>query len=173
MKEYYNYLVDEYGNVFSKYKQRQLKLHDNNGYRMVFLKLEDGKAKWRYVHRLVAELYLPVPPPHHTDVNHLDGNKANNHYSNIEWCTKSMNTIHAIKTGLLKPKGAVGFNPSEETRKLMSDKKKGKLHPRHKYTFVTPNGTFDSMQDACKANNTYPQKIRRYALAGVNGYSLL
>jgi hypothetical protein len=52
-----------------------------------------------YVHRLVAETFLPnkdfLP-----EVNPKDGNRQNNSVSNLEWVTSLENKLHAIQTGL-------------------------------------------------------------------------
>ena len=72
----------------------------NKGYYDVGL-YKNGKAKYLLVHRLVAEHFIPNPENKRT-VNHKDGNKLNNHVSNLEWVTHSENQIHAFNNGLQK-----------------------------------------------------------------------
>jgi hypothetical protein len=53
------------------------------------------------VHKLVALAFVDNPDPTtKTQVNHIDGVKSNNHYTNLEWCSGSENRQHAIDTGL-------------------------------------------------------------------------
>lgn len=58
-----------------------------------------------YVHELIAEYFvMNDDPDRKTTINHIDGNKKNNHADNLEWCTRQENSRHAVDTGLLKPK---------------------------------------------------------------------
>jgi len=71
---------------------------DSDGYLRVNLYVE-GNVYTRFVHQLIALAFLPGEPT--KEVNHLDGDKANNHYTNLEWSTPAGNRQHAVQTGLL------------------------------------------------------------------------
>ena len=73
---------------------------DKKGYLRVNL-CKGGKKKLFQVHRLVALCFIPNPDSK-PQINHRDGNKLNNHVSNLEWCTSSENIQHAFDTGLKK-----------------------------------------------------------------------
>ncbi|MCF6342435.1 MAG: NUMOD4 motif-containing HNH endonuclease [Bacteroidales bacterium] len=85
------YQVSNYGRVksfaFNKKDGQVLKCADINGYKLVQLNMDKIKRKV-YVHKLVAEIWLPKPSDKHTYVTHLDGNFKNNQVSNLEWHTR-------------------------------------------------------------------------------------
>ena len=56
-------------------------------------------GKCYLIHRLVGTAFIPNQL-HKATINHIDGNKANNHVSNLEWATQSENNKHAFRTGL-------------------------------------------------------------------------
>ena len=104
------YTIDYYGTIRSKsYKNtgRKRKLKpalDACGYLRTMLLGDDGKYHTVKVHRISA---LAFHGESNLDVNHKDGIKTNNYWSNLEYVSKSENTLHAYRTGLLKPKKGV------------------------------------------------------------------
>ena len=56
----------------------------------------NGKRKTHVVHRAILKSFIPEPKEYSV-VNHKDGNKENNSLENLEWCTYSENTQHALK----------------------------------------------------------------------------
>ena len=71
------------------------------GYQTVHLSRE-GKPKHISIHRLVMENFKG---PSDLQVNHIDGDKANNCTANLEYVTAKENIAHAIRTGLCNPVG--------------------------------------------------------------------
>lgn len=71
--------------------------NNNGGYGIVRLS-KGGASRNHYVHRLVAEAFLE-PQSGKTDVNHIDLDKHNNTYLNLEWATRKENIRHAHQSG--------------------------------------------------------------------------
>ena len=96
VKEDPKYEVSNLGNVRKKETGKLMRknLNREGGYQRVSI-----NGKHRYVHRLVADAFYDGDHSD-MDVNHIDGNKQNNHISNLEWCSKKYNIQHASENGL-------------------------------------------------------------------------
>jgi len=79
-----------------------LKPDKRTGYVRVSLRARDGKLLREQLHRLIGREFLG---PHRkgAQINHLDGDKTNNHVTNLEWTTPQENVKHAWRVGLCKP----------------------------------------------------------------------
>ena len=91
------YEVSDTGIVRKKDSQRTLSGCISSGYRSVKLTSENSKQQRFYVHRLVAEHFIPNEDKKKTFVNHIDGNKLNNNVNNLEWVSPRENNLHYYK----------------------------------------------------------------------------
>lgn len=97
------YQISSYGRVWSIRKKKYLNptLHEKGYLRVKLYKrvYTHGHRDYR-IHQLVAEMFFgPCPPG--KEVNHIDGDKTNNHINNLEYKTHQQNCMHASEHGLL------------------------------------------------------------------------
>ena len=86
------YQISEEGTIKDIVRGRAINQHpDRAGYMRVRLASADGSERKYPVHRLVAATFLPIPRDDQNQVDHIDGNRANNHVSNLRWCTQIEN----------------------------------------------------------------------------------
>lgn len=94
-----NYIIYENGSVYSKRKQDFLQpLTDSKGYKYIDIRYTNSILKCPKIHQLV--MFAFVGYQENMQVNHKDGNKANNQLSNLEYVTNEENRIHALENGL-------------------------------------------------------------------------
>ena len=85
------YLISDDGKVFSTRSNKILSTQvQPNGYHRIELNI-DGVPRREFIHRLVAEAFIPNPN-NYPIINHKDENPANNHADNLEWCTFEYNS---------------------------------------------------------------------------------
>lgn len=139
-----NRLIKSYGKINEPCKA-------NNGY------LRTSYAgKREYTHRLVAIHFLPNPL-NLPEVNHKDGNKKNNHYSNLEWCTRKENCEHASMNNLINTESILRKEACRKNQLLsLNANRKPVLQIDMQGNIVK---RFESVQQAAEAfgrKNTYP-----------------
>jgi len=94
------YKIDENGNVYSLFIKRMMKAKvSKDGYRSVGLS-KMGKYHWFNCHRLVLLTFFPIPENvDYLQACHIDGEKSNNHISNLRWDTPKGNTQDKYRHG--------------------------------------------------------------------------
>lgn len=80
-------------------KEKELSKCKRTGYYVVYFWRNNKQSSFQ-IHRLVA-IHFIENPLNKEMVNHLDGDKLNNHISNLEWVTVKENNQHAYDTGLI------------------------------------------------------------------------
>lgn len=141
------YQISNLGNVKNIMKNKVLKPRKHtNGYLRICL-CKNGIVKDYFIHRLVASAFIENPL-NKSDVNHIDGNKANNNIFNLEWSTRSENQKHAFSIGL---------------NKISEQHKKANAIYNSKQVIDLYTGIFyDSLKNACEITN------RNYSVAKTN-----
>lgn len=93
---YNGYYVTKCGKVFSNKwgKIRELKFTINSGYKTITLRKTIFK-----IHRIVISTFKKKIEGKNI-VNHMNGDKFDNHIGNLSWSTQKENINHAIKLGL-------------------------------------------------------------------------
>jgi hypothetical protein len=153
------YIITEDGMVYSKIRNRWLKPRENM-YGYVFYSICRGvgviNALGAFAHTLVALKYIGPPPTENHEIDHLDENKKNNHYSNLCWRTHAENIAESYRRG--RRGHWLGRNkpsPTLETRILMSNAKKKTVLFRDGEGDIL----FNSIEEASVGLNTYRKKI--------------
>ena len=96
-----NYDIYDDGTVISRKTGKRISTYDHpSGYISISLMLTANKKTIALLHRVVMMSFCYIEDFADYEVNHIDGNKHNNHLSNLEWTDKSGNAIHAYKNGL-------------------------------------------------------------------------
>lgn len=115
-----DYAINAYANVIRIIPNKSNRvagscLHgtiNHKGYRIYALYV-DGSAKMQLAHRLVMRVYVGDSE---LQVNHIDGNKLNNHISNLEYCTNMANRIHAMDQNLIAKGSRIGSSKLVENQ---------------------------------------------------------
>jgi hypothetical protein len=95
IEDYPNYSVSNFGNVKNELTGKLLNYRESFGYNRVRL-YKNGKGHNVNVHRLVG-LYFVENPDNKRFINHKDGVRDNNHYTNLEWVTNQENMLHKCR----------------------------------------------------------------------------
>lgn len=108
-----DFLISNYGRVYSnKVGCIMNEFQNQDGY----LQCNIDRIPKR-IHQLVARAFIPNPE-NKKCINHISGNKTNNHVSNLEWCTHSENTKHAYQH--LGVKNGRARHTEDEVRQVCS-----------------------------------------------------
>jgi hypothetical protein len=87
------YEVSESGHVRNIFTHKMLYEHETGGghYLKIIIKDTDGVSRHIKLHRLVAYTFLGEPGESDLEVDHINRNKHDNHFTNLRWCSHKQN----------------------------------------------------------------------------------
>lgn len=137
------YSISNIGRVWSKRMKHFITIRtSNHGYLTadLFTRRQGVvRRKKIYIHREVAKLFVPNPD-NKEFVDHIDGDKTNSVYTNLQWVTNSEN----VKKGYLQNK----------------EYRKGKFTKQRVYINTTPKVYFESMADCAKSLGIPRERVK-------------
>ena len=156
-----DYKISDTGIVYSLKRNKEIKQYEKKQYLGVYLYNNNGK-KFRLVHRLVANAFIPNPE-NKPQINHKDENSKNNNVNNLEWCTAKYNSNYGthkdkIRKRMLENNHFKGKHHTETSKEKMRNAKLGKPSKR-KRKVVIDNVEYESITSAMKELNVSTKKI--------------
>ena len=132
---------------------KMMKPTDNgNGYLIVGLRFIGSKRKNHYVHRLVAEAFIPNPDGL-KEINHIDYDKKNNSVWNLEWASRQDN-IDWSKEHMRKPRpGAPLTNIGMRYISIRKGKYRFSIHLKR--LGYQMDKSFDTLDEAIAAREAF------------------
>lgn len=119
-------IIDSVGHVYTIPGKILIPRPIGKGYYAVHLNKNNIRYPM-YIHQMVAYhfcIWYPINKREYVS-NHIDGDKLNNYYENLEWCTYSENNYHAYRTNL-KPRGEDFYNSKLTETQVREIKENGK-----------------------------------------------
>lgn len=180
-RKFYNYDVYEDGRVFSHFRNRFLKGEITKFGYLQYALCIDGEMKKYKAHQLVARLFLDKPSNYkELIINHKDGNKLNNHYSNLEYCTYNYNNYHARINELnnVSYSNSKRWDDEDFRRRVSANISKGQLksgcnkgekNGRYRYEISSIDGikfTRTTLAEYLKKSQSYTDALIRRAANG-------
>lgn len=174
--KYENYDIYEDGKVYSHFTNKFLKGEITKQGYLQYTLFVNSKPKRIKAHQLVASAFIQKPLSEEAlIVNHIDGNKLNNHYTNLEWTTYYGNNLHAREYGLnnISKSNAERWKDEEWAAKVshkisQTQRKrgvsKGENNPRFKYKIYDKYGnSYDrhTLKDLLGCSQSYTDAVIR------------
>lgn len=144
------YEISNLGRIKNKKTNHIYKNTNQYGDYFTIILYDEKHKRSTRIHREVAQAFIPNPN-NYPCVNHKDLNKQNNNVDNLEWCTYSQNSLHALNNGIDIVKGLNNHNKNKFKNKY------GKIYQYDKNNKLI--NIYNSLQEAYNETHTCTRNI--------------